>query len=95
MLNSIFNVIIFNQDDPSLVEEDLLNPKFQIEATCFLSVKLSLELNNVPIRKILFLFYLFIRFNFGEVQPTLKEKKNTKYVNELIQVFEEEDPHRF
>jgi len=84
VLNCLFNVIIYNQNDPSLVDEDLLNPKFQIEATCFLSVKLSLELSNVPIRKILFIFYLFLRFLFGEVYPTQKDRKNTKYGNELI-----------
>jgi hypothetical protein len=79
ILNVVFNMIIYNQDDPSLVEDDLLNPQFLVEEYCFKNIKLSLEMSNVPIRKVLIIFYLFERFLFGEVNTTVKESKNLKY----------------
>lgn len=60
------NLIIFNNDDPSLCKE-LLNDRFiRIEEICMRAVKISIELAIVPIRKFLIIFYIYLRLLFTD-----------------------------
>lgn len=65
-LNVFMNLLIQNNDDPSLAKE-LLNDRFiQIEELCMKAVKLSIELAIVPIRKFLIIFYIYLRLLFTD-----------------------------
>jgi len=46
--------------------KEVISEYSQIEEMCFRSIKYSLEISVVPIRKFLILFYLFLRLSFGE-----------------------------
>lgn len=60
------NLIVYNNDDPSLASELLCDRFIQIEEVCMKAVKISIELAIVPIRKFLILFYVYLRLLFTE-----------------------------
>ena len=52
---------------------EFLKSDNQIEEMCFKSIKYSLEIAVVPIRKILIVFYVYLRLLFGQ-KPGMIEK---------------------
>lgn len=64
LLNIMLNLILQVRDDDQLVR-DVLDPANCIEEMCFRTIKFSLEIAVVPIRKFLILFYLYLRLLFG------------------------------
>jgi len=60
------NMILYNNDDPSLPGEFTSASLIQIERICLYAVQVSLELAIVPIRKLLIIFYIYLRMLFGK-----------------------------
>ena len=60
------NLMIYNNDDPSLQKELINNRFIQIEEVCMKAVKISLELAIVPIRKFLIIFFIYLRLLFTD-----------------------------
>jgi len=69
LLNILINLVLTVRDDDQLVR-DLVNENNCIEEMCFASIKFSLEIAVVPIRKILIVFYIYLRFLFGQSPGT-------------------------
>ena len=83
LLNVLINMVLSVRDDEQLVR-DFLDPANGIEEMCFRSIKFSLEIAVVPIRKFLIIFYVFLRLLFGPTSPTKKEWKDLKFNKELL-----------
>lgn len=66
LMNILLNFIIVNINDECL-SRDIINPDSMVEDMCFRSIKYSLEIAVVPIRKFLILFYIYLRLLFGDV----------------------------
>jgi len=64
LLNILITVVLQVGDDPQVVR-DLMDSGNGVEEMCFRSIKYSLEIAVVPIRKFLVLFYLYLRLQFG------------------------------
>lgn len=109
LLNILINIMLNIEGDEQLIR-DFLDPSNLIEQMCFKSIKLSLEMAVVPIRKFLIIFYLFLRFLFGSapgkislslllqtgLDSSLNEWKDMKYQKELlIALVEKDEPSRF
>lgn len=65
-LNVFMNMLIYNNDDPSLATELLNNRFIQVEEVCVKAVKISIELAIVPIRKLLIIFFIYLRLLFTD-----------------------------
>jgi len=65
-LNVFMNMLIYNNDDPSLAIELLNNRFIQVEEVCMKAVKISIELAIVPIRKFLIIFFIYLRLLFTD-----------------------------
>jgi hypothetical protein len=65
LLNILLMLIMYNNDDPSLPDEFTSSSLIQIERICLQAVQISLELAIVPIRKLLIIFYIYMRMLFG------------------------------
>lgn len=63
-LNILLNFIFANIEDESVTLE-YVNDHSMIEENCFKAIKFSLEIPVVPIRKILLIFYIYLRLLFG------------------------------
>ena len=81
-LNLLFLVMFFNRDDPVLIQE-LLNPCNQLESSFFRCVKLSLEIPIIPIKKILMLFYVYLKFLLGVPKEAETKVSEMKYPKDL------------
>ena len=107
LLNILINIMLNIEGDEQLIR-DFLDPSNLIEQMCFKSIKLSLEMAVVPIRKFLIIFYLILRFLFGSapgktilinnlnVENSSNEWKDMKYQKDLlIALVEKDEPARF
>ena len=65
-LNILFNLLIYNNDDPTVAREFTEGESPTIEGICILAVDLSQYLAIVPIRKFLIIFFIYIRLLFGK-----------------------------
>lgn len=84
--NLLINFCIYNNDDKTMIE-DFTSLDFLIEETCLTAIKLSLDTAFVPVRKIILILHIYIRYLFGEKKETEKHKKfysNLKYLKEYI-----------
>lgn len=66
LLNILINYILANTNIDPQLQKDVIDDMNMIEEMCFRSIKYSLEISVVPIRKFLILFYLYLRLMFGE-----------------------------
>jgi hypothetical protein len=95
ILNVLINLMLNIESDQQLVNE-FLDPSNLIEQMCFKSIKLSLEMAVIPIRKFLIIFYLFLRLMFGPTASTHSEWKDMKYSKDmLINLVEKDETPRF
>ncbi|CDW84661.1 UNKNOWN [Stylonychia lemnae] len=103
LLNILINYILVNINDDPHLSRDVIHENNAIEEMCFRSIKFSLEIPVVPIRKFLILFYLFLRLSFGEAPGTIltmlnslletrEEWKDLKFLKELQNLVEKEEP---
>jgi hypothetical protein len=67
--NILINFLIYNNDDEK-VAADFKNLNYQVEDTCLNAIKLSLDTAFVPVRKIILIFYIYMRYLFGEKKET-------------------------
>jgi hypothetical protein len=65
LLNILINVVLQIRNDQQLVR-DFIDPAQGIEDMCFRSIKFSLEIAVVPIRKFLIVFYIYLKLLFGD-----------------------------
>lgn len=70
ILNILLNSILYNLDDESMLSE-FINSWNMIEENSFKAIKFSLEIAVVPIRKLLIIFYIYLKVLFEEAQGTL------------------------
>lgn len=60
---------------------------YLIEETCLLAIKHSLDTSFVPVRKIILIFHIYLRYLFGEKKEEKAHKKmysNLRYIKDLI-----------
>lgn len=84
--NVIVNFCLYNNDDPSVIK-DFVRHDYLIEETCLAAIKYSLDTSFVPVRKIILIFHIYIRFLFGEKQEDQKHKEryaNLKYIKDMV-----------
>ena len=84
--NVLINFCIYNNDDTTMIQ-DFTNLDYLVEETCLLAIKLSLETAFVPVRKIILILHVYLRYLFGEKKESEKHKKfygNLKYLKEYI-----------
>eukprot|EP00347_Sterkiella_histriomuscorum_P005678 403355681 len=91
-LNILINYILCNINHDEGLWKEVVAEDSLIEEMCFKSIKYSLEIPVIPIRKFLILFYLYLRILFGDVPQTKEEHKDLKYMKELQNLIEKEDP---
>jgi len=66
ILNILINFTLINTNDDESLVRDFTSPICMIEEMCFRSIKCSLEIAVVPIRKFLILFSIYLKLLFGE-----------------------------
>ena len=78
-LNILFNLLIYNNDDPNVAYEFTEGDYPYIEAICMRALKISLDLSIVPIRKFLIIFFIYIRLLFGSnvIEPVDETMSDT------------------
>lgn len=84
--NILINFLIYNDADPS-VRSDFTNLDLLIEETSLVAIKLSLDTAFVPVRKIILIFHIYLRYLFGKRKEDPKHKEfysNLKYLKEMI-----------
>ena len=84
--NLLINFCIYNNDDET-ISKDFTNLDYLIEETCLAAIKLSLETAFVPVRKVILVFHVYLRYLFGEKKETKKHKEfysNLKYLKEFV-----------
>ena len=96
--NLLINFCIYNNADVTMVQ-DFTNLDYLVEETCLLAIKLSLDTAFVPVRKIILILHVYLRYLFGEKKETKKHKEfysNLKYLKEYIdyRTFEEVPRYR-
>ena len=64
LLNILINLVLNVQNDVQLTRE-YVSAANGIEEMCFKAIKYSLEIADVPIRKFLILFLIYLRLLFG------------------------------
>lgn len=60
---------------------------YLVEETCLVAIKLSLDTAFVPVRKIILILHVYLRYLFGEKKETTKHKEfysNLRYLKEYI-----------
>ena len=70
LLNIMINVLLYNEKDHQL-QREFLEMSNGVEQMCFKSIKYSLEMAVIPIRKFLIIFYIFLRLLFGPAPSKL------------------------
>lgn len=84
--NILINFCLYNNDDPNMVK-DLTSLDYLVEETCLLAIKHSLDTSFVPVRKIILIFHIYLRYLFGEKKEDPEHKKkysNMRYIKELV-----------
>jgi len=65
LLDIMANFLIYNNDDEVVLREFTDRKYIDMEEICMSAVKYSLELANVPIKKFLIIFHIYMRLLFG------------------------------
>jgi hypothetical protein len=84
--NVLINFCLYSNNDPNMVF-DFCREEFMIEDTCLLAIKLSLDTSFVPVRKIILIFHIYLRYLFGEKKEDPKHKEfysNLRYLKEFV-----------
>jgi len=71
--NILINFCFYNNHDSNVVQ-DFTHSDLLIEETCLMAIKLSLDTSFVPVRKIILVFYIYIRYLFGEKKEDSSHK---------------------
>lgn len=87
ILNSLLNLLIYNNESATLAKAFVDSRLCQIEELCMKAVRISLELAIVPIRKFLIIFYIYLRLLFGNEphEQIVDEKEKHRLSSERIQ----------
>ena len=84
--NILINFCMYNNQDKNMIS-DFTKLDFLIEETCLLAIKLSLDTVFIPVRKIIIIFHIYLRYLFGEKKETESHKKfytNLRYLKEFV-----------
>lgn len=84
--NVVINFCLYNNSDENMVS-DFTKIDYLIEETCLLAIKLSLDTSFVPVRKIIMIFHIYLRYLFGEKKESKTHKEfysNLRYLKEYI-----------
>ena len=92
--NILINFLIYNNDDESMIK-DFTNLDNLIESTCQGAISQSLDTSFVPVRKIIVILHIYLRYLFGERKETKEHKefyRNLTYIDKNIdyKLFEKE-----